>query len=83
MGPGREVRAAPRLALTWQVCIAEAEAQRIEVTFTPVAAGTRVELVHSGWEQLGERAAAMREAYNKGWVAVFEQAYRAYADANA
>ena len=71
-----------RLAFTWVVGSAKDAAQRVEVTFTPVGSGTRVELVHTGWEKLGDRAAAARDSYDKGWVTVFEQGYAAYANAN-
>ena len=59
------------------------QAQRIDVTFTPAAGGTRVELVHSGWEKLGDAAAARRDSYDKGWVRVFEQCYADYANGGA
>ena len=32
-------------------------AQELEITFTPVDGGTRVELVHTGWERRGDDAA--------------------------
>ena len=69
-----------RLVFTWQVKLAPGETQRVAVTFTPAAAGTRVELVHSGWEALGEAAAAKRDSYDKGWGRVFEQCYADYAN---
>ena len=69
-----------RLAFSWQVRLTAEEAQRIEVTFTPTAGGTHVELVHSGWEKLGDAAAARRDGYDKGWVRVFEQCYADYAN---
>jgi uncharacterized protein YndB with AHSA1/START domain len=67
-------------AFTWLVGVDEERAQRVEVTFTSVTGGTEVRLVHSGWEKLGDRAVAQRDAYDKGWVAVFEQGFAAYAD---
>jgi uncharacterized protein YndB with AHSA1/START domain len=70
-----------RLAFTWQVKTAAEQAQRVEVTFAAAAGGTRVELVHSGWEKLGDAAAARRDSYDKGWVRVFEQCYADYANA--
>ena len=70
-----------RLAFTWQVNIPPEQAQRIDVTFTPVAGGTRVELVHSGWEKLGPAGATRRENYDKGWVRVFGQCFAGYANA--
>ncbi len=70
-----------RLAFSWQVRLPAEQAQRIEVTFAPAAGGTRVELIHSGWEQLGDAAATRRDSYDKGWVRVFEQCYADYANA--
>lgn len=70
-----------RLAFTWQLTRPPEQAQRVEVTFASCPEGTRVELTHSGWERLGEKAQSTREAYDKGWVKVFEQCYAARADA--
>jgi uncharacterized protein YndB with AHSA1/START domain len=70
-----------RLAFTWQVKTPAEQAQRVDVTFKPAAGGTRVELVHSGWEKLGDAAAARRDNYDKGWIRVFEQCYADYANA--
>jgi hypothetical protein len=33
----------------------------------PEGDGTRVELVHSGWEAYGDDAAASRASYDTGW----------------
>jgi uncharacterized protein YndB with AHSA1/START domain len=54
------------------------EATEVEVTFAPEGDGTRVELVHSGWERLGERALEGRASYDSGWDPVLEL-YRAAA----
>jgi uncharacterized protein YndB with AHSA1/START domain len=70
-----------RLAFTWQCLLTAEQAQRVEVTFAPAADGTRVELVHTGWEKLGDAAAAKRDSYDKGWGRVFEQCYADYANA--
>ena len=72
-----------RLAFTWQVKATAEQAQRIEVTFARAPGGTRVELVHSGWEKLGGAAAARRDSYDKGWARVFEQCYADYANAGS
>jgi uncharacterized protein YndB with AHSA1/START domain len=70
-----------RLVFSWTVGTASAdEAQRIEVIFTPVAEGTRVQLTHSGWEKLGARAEAMRNAFDNGWALILEQCFARYAD---
>src|SRR5579862_764056 len=54
-----------RVAFTWHVGREPDYAQLIEVTFTPRAGGTYVELVHSGWERLGADAERLRDEYNK------------------
>ena len=68
--PGR------RVAFSWHPGRDPASAQWIEVAFRANPAGTRVTLVHGGWEALGERATASREAYRNGWPTVFGQRYR-------
>jgi hypothetical protein len=39
----------------------------VEVLFTAVPGGTRLDLVHLGWERLGERARTLRNGYDTGW----------------
>jgi uncharacterized protein YndB with AHSA1/START domain len=56
-----------RLAFTWHPGRDESTAQEIEIRFTPVDGGTRVELEHRGWEKLGERAEEARNEYESGW----------------
>lgn len=53
-----------RLALAWHPGRADGPASRVEVTFAGDADGTRVELVHHGWERFGEAAAAARAGYS-------------------
>lgn len=56
-----------RVAFTWHPGSAEAEATRVEVTFTQDGpASTVVQLVHSGWERRPDGAAA-RAGYQAGW----------------
>lgn len=43
----------------------------VELSFTAEGDGTRVRLVHRGWEALGNRAEAARESYQGGWQSVF------------
>ena len=64
-----------RLVLSWHPDTPAAVATRVEVRFTPVAGGTRVDLEHSGWERLGAKGAAARNNYDGGWVVVFEQRF--------
>jgi uncharacterized protein YndB with AHSA1/START domain len=64
-----------RLRFTWRPGFAdETPDTELEVTFTPEGDGTRVELVHSGWEKL-EDGAKSRAGYDGGWNGVLE-AYR-------
>jgi uncharacterized protein YndB with AHSA1/START domain len=56
----------------------EREAQRVDVTFSPVPEGARVVLIHSGWENLNANAQNARDSYNQGWEPVFGTAYRDY-----
>ena len=64
-----------RLAFTWYPGRGPDTAQTVEVTFTAVGEGTRVELTHSGWEILGERAIETRDAYDTGWEFVLGERY--------
>lgn len=42
-------------------------AQELRVTFSAEAGGTRVTLVHAGWERLGDQGPASRASYEQGW----------------
>ncbi|MEM1285417.1 MAG: SRPBCC family protein [Pseudomonadota bacterium] len=66
------------LQLAWHINAPESEASTVDVTFTKTGRGTRVELKHHNWENLGDRADDMRDGYNKGWVNVFEVVYAGY-----
>lgn len=68
-----------RVAFTWHPGLDEAGHQDVEVAFRAEGDGTRVALVHSGWERLGEEGAARREAYGPGW----DRVLGLYADAGA
>jgi len=59
-----------RVAFTWHPGTAEAEATRVEVTFTPDGPGsTVVRLVHTGWERRPDGVSA-RKGYDSGWEPV-------------
>ena len=51
------------------------ESQTVEVTFSSTPEGTRVVLVHSGWEKLSANAQQARDSYQQGWEGVFVTAY--------
>jgi len=63
------------LAFTWHPGREPDSAQQIEVTFSAEGGGARVDLVHSGWDILGEKAAETRRGYDTGWDLVLVQAY--------
>ena len=50
----------------------------VELSFVAEAGGTRVRLIHRGWEALGERAQRSHDSYNNGWDKVFGQAFGSY-----
>jgi uncharacterized protein YndB with AHSA1/START domain len=67
------------LAFSWHVGRSPETAQRVELAFTPCPGGTEVRLVHSGWEALAQRAATMRDEYERGWNVVFVERYGRFA----
>lgn len=62
-----------RFAFDWYVGRSEDEATQVDVVFTPVDTGTRVDLTHDGFARLGETATAMAESYRTGWGLVLGQ----------
>ena len=73
-----------RLAFSWVVGgLSPDEAQQIDIRFVQEGSGTKVELTHRGWEKLGERAAALREPYDRGWATLIERCFAEYANAAA
>lgn len=61
-----------RLVLAWHVMSTEDQATKVEINFIPNGDGTRVELIHTGWEIMEDGGQQARENYNGGWVKVFE-----------
>ncbi|HJQ97758.1 MAG TPA: SRPBCC family protein [Candidatus Polarisedimenticolaceae bacterium] len=64
-----------RFAMTWHPGREADTAQEVEVRFTAVPDGTKVELIHSGWAKLGAQAKEAREGYEGGWATVFESCF--------
>ena len=58
-----------RLVVSWEVN-AEHPATEIDVRFSAVEGGTRVDLEHRGWERLGDAAGEARASYDEGWTFV-------------
>ena len=59
-----------RVGYTWYPGRGEETAQEVEVTFTPVAGGTRVDVRHWGWEKLGGGLEEIVADYTEGWDTV-------------
>lgn len=59
-----------RVAFTWHPSLEESMAQDVEVRFSADGTGTRVELISSGWERLGQKGRGMRKGYDLGWGSV-------------
>jgi hypothetical protein len=64
-----------RFVTTWHPGRGEETGQLVELRFLPDGDGTRVELVHTGWEQLGDEGRRMYENYDGGWDFVFGERY--------
>jgi Activator of Hsp90 ATPase homolog 1-like protein len=60
------------LAMTWHPGRGEETAQELRVSFTAEGDGTRVEVVHTGWERVGPDFRARMIGYEKGWSAVLD-----------
>lgn len=57
-----------RIAYRWHIRRTPAEATDVEVRFVPVARGaSRIDIVHTGWERLGDEGPAWRDANTRGW----------------
>jgi uncharacterized protein YndB with AHSA1/START domain len=56
-----------RVRYTWHPGRGEETAQEVEVSFTPVDDGTRVDVRHWGWEKLGDGLDDAIASYNEGW----------------
>jgi uncharacterized protein YndB with AHSA1/START domain len=56
-----------RVVIAWKPNANPNPSTEVEVTFTAEGEGTRVELVHRGWERLGALAEEGRADYDTGW----------------
>lgn len=56
-----------RLAFTWHPGRPAETAQTIEARFEAEGEGTRLTLMHGGWERYGDGAERMRAQYGPGW----------------
>lgn len=56
-----------RLSYLWHIYGDRADATQVEVTFRPQGDGTSVQIVHSGWDRLGDKGRDLRERNRAGW----------------
>lgn len=56
-----------KVVFTWYPGRTPDTAQEVTVTFREISHGTQVDLVHTGWEILGEKAQTGRLGYDFGW----------------
>lgn len=56
-----------RISYWWHLFFDRAEATRVEVTFEPTSTGTRVRLVQTGWDALGDQGRPRRERTAMAW----------------
>jgi hypothetical protein len=64
-----------RFSMTWHPGREPDTAQEVEVSFTAVSDGTRVDLEHRGWNERGAAGGESRERYDRGWRVVLEELY--------
>jgi uncharacterized protein YndB with AHSA1/START domain len=62
--------------MTWHPGRSPETAQEVEVRFIDAGSGTRIELVQTGWEKLGDAAPRTRMGYESGWNAVLAKLER-------
>jgi uncharacterized protein YndB with AHSA1/START domain len=56
-----------RFAFSWHPGRAAETSQEVDVSFTPVEEGTRVELEHRGWERLVGPGGEIPDHFDSGW----------------
>ena len=64
-----------RVVLAWKPNTRDEPPTEVEITFTAVEAGTRVDLEHRGWERLGDRAPQARQSYTSGWATLLDERF--------
>jgi uncharacterized protein YndB with AHSA1/START domain len=73
-----------RIAYTWHIAAAPADATDVEIHFRPAAGGaTEVSIEHAGWERLGDWGPAWRDANIGGWNGVLPAYLASCASASA
>ena len=60
-----------RLVYSWHLRADRGDATEVEIAFVEVGGGrSRLDIVHRGWERLGERGPGWRERNQRGWAGV-------------
>ncbi len=59
-----------RLVLSWHPGHDPSTSQEVEVSFSAIPSGTRVELEHRNWHRRGAEARQARDSYAGGWEVV-------------
>lgn len=59
-----------RIEIRWHPGAPESEATIVDVRFDSIDSGTRVTLIHSGWDARGNGAQKTRDSYESGWNTV-------------
>lgn len=72
-----------RLAYLWHLRQDRDDATRVEITFAGSEEGTRVRIVHSGWERLGAEGSDLRNRNRVGWDGVLPRFVAACEDVPA
>ena len=70
-----------RLAYSWHLRQDRRDATHVEIRFFPDPGGTRVSIVHTGWDRLGDRAGGLRDRNRRGWSGLIPHFVRAAEDA--
>jgi uncharacterized protein YndB with AHSA1/START domain len=58
--------------MTWHPDRGEDTAQELNIRFTSEGDGTRVDVVHTGWERIGPDFRERMAGYNEGWGTVLD-----------
>jgi DNA-binding transcriptional ArsR family regulator/uncharacterized protein YndB with AHSA1/START domain len=61
-----------RVVFSWKPNLSDGPWTEVEVRFAASGNGTKVELVHRGWERFGIAGSGRRQAYEEGWVGLLE-----------
>lgn len=73
-----------RLAYLWHIATDRSRATDVEVVFRAAGSGkTTVEIVHGGWERLGDDGPAWRDRNRGGWGGMLPHFIRAASPAGA